>query len=169
MYSFQGYSAGPSRGQRNGGAWPTPAKNLAPKTGMKTKLPIETQHLCFRKADWSHLAAYPHGNWEAHSIHYLYWQIPTFWFSRPSVYFCAGRDTNSVTLSRCFSSIHKCIPKIKYWKVIPKVWSQTFCDCSKHGNDILCKSFPNNVFIIPLLHLSYKINNLGGSHCGSLG
>lgn len=29
-----------------------------------------------------------------------------------------------------------------------------------HDNDILCKPFPNNAFIVLLPHLSYKINNL---------
>lgn len=77
IYSLHECWASPSKGQWNG-AWRTLAKNLAPKTSMKMKRPIETWHLCFSKADWSHLAAYPHENWEAHSIHYLYWQIPTF-------------------------------------------------------------------------------------------
>lgn len=82
IYSLHECWASPSKGQWNG-AWHTLAKNLAPKTSMKTKLPIETWHLGFRKADWSHLSTYPHENWEAHSIHYLYWQIPTFWLLDP--------------------------------------------------------------------------------------
>lgn len=96
------------------------------RQAWKMKLPIETWHLCFSKADWSHLAAYSHENWEAHSIHYLCWQIPTFWFVGPSVYFCAGRDTNSVTLSCCVLFSSQIYSKDRILKSRSQSWSGTF-------------------------------------------
>lgn len=115
---------------------------------MKMKQPIETWHLCFSKADWSHLAPDHHENRETHSIHYLYWQITTFWFVEPCAYFCAEGSTNFITLSCCFSSLHNFIPKIKLWKLFPKMelnflWLY-------HGNNMLSNTFAKSCFYCTL-------------------
>lgn len=144
---LQWHWTSPSRRQWNE-ACHTPGKNLAPKTGMKMKQPIETWHLCLSKADWSHLATSHHENREAHCIHYLYWQITTFWFVGPCAYFCAEGGTNSITLSCCFFSLHNFIPKIKFWKLFPKMelnflWLY-------HGNNMSSNTFSKSCFYCTL-------------------
>lgn len=60
----------------------------------------------------------------------------------------AQKDTNSLTLSCCLFSPHKFTPKIKFWKAVVIMVITIY----------YWAPFPNNVLIVPLLHLSYKIN-----------
>lgn len=126
--------------------WTLPHTRKEPgsKDRHEMKLPVETWHLCFSRADWSPLAAYHHENGEAHSIHYLYWQITTLWFVGPYVYFWAERGINSITLSCCSFSLHNFITKIKFWKLFSKMelnflWLY-------HGNNMLSNTFSKLCF-----------------------